>query len=215
MGSVKQRGRAGRERQDKARPARKTSVEETRTPSSSRTSHDYTTHQATATPSSKPRRKQRIVDLGESSDGPNLLVVDTSGVKGVEGVKQAVEDALESPIAPKVDAAGAPTPVSNGKSTTTARTSPIPPIASLDTDVAEPQEDLRKRMEALRSEVGDSWLSVLAGQARGSPSPVPTQSQPANVRKGDAESTSVVEQPEAVQVVQVKRKTAKGKSKVR
>lgn len=213
MGSVKQRGRAGRERQDKARPARKTSVEETRTPSSSRTSHDYTTHQATATPSSKPRRKQRIVDLGESPDGPNLLVVDTSGVKGVEGVKQAVEDALESPIAPKVDAAGAPTPVSNGKSTTTERTSPIPPIASHDTDVAEPQEDLRKRMEALRSEVGDSWLSVLAGQARGSPSPVPTQSQLANAPKGNAKSTLGVEQPEEVQVVQVKRKTAKGKMK--
>lgn len=215
MGSVKQRGRAGRDRQDKARPARKTSVEETRIPSSSRTSHDHTTHQPTATPSSKPRRKQRIVDLGDSSDGPDLLVVDTSGVKGVEGVKRAVEDALESPIAPKVDEERARSPVLNGKSSVTQGISPIPPITLPDANDAEPKEDLRKRMEALRSEVGDSWLSVLAGQARGSPSPVPTQSQTADVRKGNAEPTRVVEHSEAVQVVQVKRKTAKGKSKIR
>lgn len=217
MGSVKQRGRAGRARQDKAQSATKTSVEGTQSPSSSRISHDHSTQQPTATPSSRPRRKQRIVDLGESSDGPDVPSIDTSGVKGVEGVKRAVEDALESPIAPKVNEERSTIPVTNGKSSITEETTVQPSTALSEEDVADPQEDLRKRMEALRSEVGDSWLSVLAGQARGSPSPMPTQSQSiGKARKGEGHSAPVKDLAEGpVQVIRVKRKTVKGKGKVK
>jgi hypothetical protein len=215
MSGVRHRGRAARQRQE-ARPARKTSVEDTQTPSSSRTSHDHSTQQPTATPSSRPRRKQRIVDLGESSDGPDLPVLDVSAVKGVERVKRAVEDALESPIAHTANEERSISSVTNGKPSTSEGTSLIPPIALLEGDAAEPQEDLRKRMEALRSEVGDSWLSVLAGQARGSPSPAPSQSHEADVRKVITKPTPEADPAEEpVQVVQDKRKAAKGKSKIR
>lgn len=212
MSGVKHRGRAARQRQE-ARPARKTSVEGAQTPSSSRTSHDHSTQQPTATPSSRPRRKQRIVDLGESSDGPDLPVIDISAAKGAEGVKQAVEDALESPIATKVNEERSASPVVNGNFTAAERISPILPVALSECDAAEPQEDLRKRMEALRSEVGDSWLSVLAGQARGSPSPAPTQSQAEDARQVKTQPMPTMGPAEGpVHVVQVKRKTVKGKS---
>lgn len=221
MGSVKHRGRTGRDRQREGAAARTTSphaAESARTPSSSRAPPNEPATSTPAAPSNRPRRKQRIVDLDTDSPsdsgagGHDLPVVNASGVKGTEGVKRAVEDALESPIARKDQD---DSPPANGRAASPEQTPYVPPVTLPAADDAEPAEDLRKRMEALRSEVGDSWLSVLAGQARGSPLPSTQSHSPAGVRESDAEPRRLAGPEEAVQVDQVKRKTGKGKSKTK
>ncbi|GHJ89764.1 hypothetical protein NliqN6_6166 [Naganishia liquefaciens] len=167
----------------------------------------------TTTPTPKSRRKQRIVELESTA---RELAVDPEP-RG-DRVKLALEDALESPIA-NVDET-TPTPGhqngnGNGHSKTevdgpTAETrSPLPEATS-----TEGGEDLRKRMEALRTEVGDSWLSVLAGQAKGLPAPAPAPAPgPAPAPPGSEALHQPTGAPSAVQVIQVRRKAGKGKGK--
>lgn len=187
--AVMARVKRGKTRREPATSPRATE-RPTRTSSLSRVSpHDHST--PTATP--RTRRKQRIVELDSAA---RELVVDTEP-KG-DRVKLALEDALESPIASVEETR--PTPRrKNGNGLN--KIEPIPDASSSAEEPSEGGEELRKRMEALRSEVGDSWLSVLAGQARESPAPTP----PPVVR--DTGDTS------GVQVVQVKRKAGKGKGK--
>jgi hypothetical protein len=171
---VKRRGRTGsRGREQVAKPRAVEERTDTRTSSSSRVSpheHIVTPTPATATPS-RTRRKQRIVELDSAA---RELVVETEPKGG--RVKLALEDALDSPIASVEEPR--PTTQSSRKNgngvSKTVEPIPEPPPFTSEEPPAEGGEELRKRMEALRSEVGDSWLSVLAGQARGSPSPVPT-----------------------------------------
>lgn len=188
MTRVRRRGRT-------ARP-RESAREETETRSSSR-AHEHATAPAIATPTpSRARRKQRIVQLDETA---RALVVDTDPPP--ERVKMALEDALESPMTSVEETR--PSRRTNGNGSSEETPEPTAEPRAIAEEPSEGGEELRKRMEALRTEVGDSWLSVLAGQARGSPAPTPPPT-----RDAPDDSTRV----SGVQVVQVKRKV-KGKAK--
>lgn len=176
---------------------RESAREDTEIRSSSRAHEHASTAPAIATPTpSRARRKQRIVQLDETA---RELVVDTDPPP--ERVKMALEDALESPMT-SVEGPRPPRRTNgNGPSKETAE--PAVDVPAIPEETSEGGEELRKRMEALRTEVGDSWLSVLAGQARGSPARTPS---PARDAPDDPSGVS------GVQVVQVKRKV-KGKAK--
>lgn len=212
-------------------------------------------------PVSSKRRKQRIVELDPAQQrldmpsddqtpppqatkkvGPSRLSL------GGEAVKEALEDALESPIlaSTRRDVATrrknegrTPLPSTKTSVPTTRQTDSSPsdhptleafnpstasshPESTDDTSKtpvkSENPEALRQRMEALKREVGDSWLSVLAEQARvgggggggGTSSPGPGRST--------EEQEGVVREPQGVEVVHVKRRQggkAKAKAKAR
>lgn len=198
------------------------------------------------------RRKQRIVELDpaqrldptayvdQTSSQPILQAEPSRLAVGGEAVKDALEDALESPIlagtrrdeAVRKHGSARPLPADatpslrtarpteatqsdastlEASTLTTASSRPGSTDPTSKTGESENPEALRQRMEALKREVGDSWLSVLAEQARvGSSSSAPG-------RRAD-ERGEAVQEPQGVEVVHVKRKhgsKAKGKVKVK
>ncbi|KAJ9118341.1 hypothetical protein QFC22_004257 [Naganishia vaughanmartiniae] len=193
-------------------------------------------------PVSSKRRKQRIVELDPAQrfDTPSGDQIPSHQTKHArpsrlsvsgEAVKDALEDALESPIlaSTRRDKAASPrTKTSPPKARQTDSTqsddsmlepsnaskASSPPgsvdVTSKTSDIENP-EALRQRMEALKREVKDSWLSVLAEQARaGSSSLGPG-------RRAD-EQAEAAQGSLGVEVVHVKRKqgsTAKAKVKAK
>ncbi|KAJ9099950.1 hypothetical protein QFC21_003958 [Naganishia friedmannii] len=206
-----------------------------------------------ADPISSKRRKQRIVQLNSAQPLDTPLVDQTPSHQtekagpsrvalGGEAVKDALVDALESPIlastrrdnaADKSGRARAPslrtktslpralqTDGTQSDDSTLETSNPSKAssrpgstdVTSRTSDTANP-EALRQRMEALKREVGDSWLSVLAEQARvGSSSPGP------GLGRRASEQEETAREPQGVEVVHVKRKQgskAKAKAKAR